>query len=1512
MGNTTSFSYIDLDSDGVPDSLSQMVDAAGRTTTFHYVDGRLDAITDFAGRVTGMTYDGAGRLTTVTRPDPDGSGSPEMQFTYDSATNLMTSYTTATGATTTLQYDAAGSLSSRVEPGGATYQSSAALTAGWADVSAGQGTWENPVPLLKTADVAATRTDALGAGSSMTVDRFGFPTSQTDALGHVTRMDRDHEGRVTRLVQPDPDGPGPLPAPETFFTYDDSGNVLEITHPDSTTETWTYESTFNQATSYTDRLGNLTLYQIDPADGNLLAVQRVVGQVDHPSNGETDDVVTSFTYTAAPSASGDPPAGLLQTVTDPLGRVTAYQYNGRGLLVQITYAVGTVDEASVEFEYDVADNLTAEIDELGRRTEYTYDNLGRVTAIEGPDPDGNGGPVWTFQYDASGRVVAEIDPLGRVTQYTYDSRGKPTAITGPDHDGTPTVTALEYDLAGRLTASVDPLGRRTAFGYDAAGQMTSLTRPDPAGDGSQGGPVSGWAFDPLGRVVSQTDPLGNVTSLAYEDFGRRIVTTHPDPDGAGPLDSPVTVEQYDAAGNLIAATDALGRVTAYAYDPLGRLVRVTHPDPDNQSQPGAETEYQYDKAGNLRFVIDVLGNVTELIYDHRDRLVEMVLPDPDGLGSPQWTYTYDAAGQRLTKTDPLGRTTSYQYDALGRVVEYTLPDPDGPGPLAAPVYSYTYDLAGNLLSVTDPLNNTTSYTYDDFDRVLTVTDALSGVTSFAYDAGGQLLERTDPLNRTTAWTYDQLGRTITVTDPLNQTTAFAYDAMGNLLSVTDPLSHTTSYTYDNLYRRTAVTDPLSGVTSFAYDAAGHLLQQTDPLSRTTAWAYDGLGRVTSVTDPLSQVTGYTYDAAGNLLSVTDPLNHTTSYSYDDLYRRTAITDPLSGVTAFTFDLAGNLTSLTDPVGNATTWDYDGLNRVVAETNELNDARTFTYDVANNLLTRTDRNGRVIEYDYDALHRRVEEQWLDDQQTVIRTLSFTYDAASQLTAAADPAASYDYQYDALGRRTSVTHDIAGLGFPVVLASAYDAAGNRTSLSATIDTTADFLNQYTYDALHRMTRIEQSGQSGGNAVAEKRIDLSYDAASQWQTITRYADLAGTKLVATSDYTFDAAGRLTALTHARQLPLPPGEGWGEGVLAGYTWTYDAANRVTEFTSLLDGTADYTYDQTDQLTGADYTYQDDEAYGYDANGNRTMTGYATGDNNLVLSDGVYDYQYDAEGNRTRRTDIASGEVTDYDWDHRNRLTRVTIKASDQGPVTKDILYDYDAFNRLVGKTVAHGNDPAEPEDVTYFIYDGERWERGNAGDHLALVFDGNGDLTNRYLHGPAVDQILADEQLDSLTTPGEVLWPLTDNLGTVRDLAAYDDATGDTTVVNHRTYTAFGQILSETDPTIQHRFAYTARHWDEHAGLYYYRARWYDPVLGRFLSEDPIGFEAGDANLVRYVENSTTNFTDPTGNAKARTARRAVAFVVRTVQGKPTLIKLQTIYSHKFAARAFLQGCDVLVQGG
>jgi RHS repeat-associated protein len=604
--------------------------------------------------------------------------------------------------------------------------------------------------------------------------------------------------------------------------------------------------------------------------------------------------------------------------------------------------------------------------------------------------------------------------------------------------------------------------------------------------------------------------------------------------------------------------------------------------------------------------------------------------------------------------------------------------------------------------------------------------------------------------------------------------------------------------------------------------------------------------------PLVNVTNFILDAVGNLLSVTDPLRQVTQYAYDNLYRRTSTTDALNGVTSFTYDAVGNMLSLTDPVNNTTSWVYDALNRVVAETNQLSFTRYFVYDAVGNLTRRTDRNGRAIEYTYDNLYRRTQENWLDEYGSPVRTIDWAYNAAGQLTAASDLAGSFQYQYDALGRQTQETHEIAGLSSQVIMSSTYDSTGNRLQLAATIGGTADFVTEYTYDALRRMTRIQQHdvGYASSVPVAEKRIDLAYDAASQWQTITRYADLSATKLVATSSYTYDAAGRLTSLDHSQ----------GSTSLAGYSWQYDAGNRVTQLVSLLDGTVDYNYDDTNQLTGADYAYQGDETYAYDANGNRTISGYVTGPNNQLLSDGTYDYDYDNEGNRILRTNIVTGETTEYEWDHRNRLIKITDK-DDIGEITQVAEYTYDFQNRRIAKSLSTLNSPLS---TTFYLYDGNRWERGNAGDHIALQFDGDGTLTNRYLYGPAVDQILADEQIDEvlgLTTPGEVLWPLTDNHGTVRDVAQFDDVTGATSIANHIAYNAFGQINSETSQAVDYLFAFTGRERDEESGMNYHRARYYDSLIGRWISEDPLQFAAGDSQLSRYARNNTTNSIDPSG---------------------------------------------------
>ncbi len=174
--------------------------------------------------------------------------------------------------------------------------------------------------------------------------------------------------------------------------------------------------------------------------------------------------------------------------------------------------------------------------------------------------------------------------------------------------------------------------------------------------------------------------------------------------------------------------------------------------------------------------------------------------------------------------------------------------------------------------------------------------------------------------------------------------------------------------------------------------------------------------------------------------------------------------------------------------------------------------------------------------------------------------------------------------------------------------------------------------------------------------------------------------------------------------------------------------------------------------------------------------------------------------------------------------------------------------MGRRTGKTVRTASGPAETEQ---YIYDGE--------DILFRFV--NGRLANRYLHGPLVDQVLADEQLAAETARATLLWPLADRLGTVRDLAIGDGPSGQTRVAQHLVYDAFGRRSDQTVAAVEHLFGFTGREYDEESGLSYYRARYYDPRLGRFLSEDPLGFAAGDMNLYRYVQNDPTNRTDPTG---------------------------------------------------
>jgi RHS repeat-associated protein len=213
-------------------------------------------------------------------------------------------------------------------------------------------------------------------------------------------------------------------------------------------------------------------------------------------------------------------------------------------------------------------------------------------------------------------------------------------------------------------------------------------------------------------------------------------------------------------------------------------------------------------------------------------------------------------------------------------------------------------------------------------------------------------------------------------------------------------------------------------------------------------------------------------------------------------------------------------------------------------------------------------------------------------------------------------------------------------------------------------------------------------------------------------------------------------------------------------------------------------------------------------------------------------------------------GAIYYMNWDSRNRLIEVNDHLSSGGAATQTVQYTYDAFNRRIAKSVdGDGVGPTATVRTT-FTYDGQ---------NVILEFvdpDGlNGPLaaakTARNLFGPATDQILARENVG-----GTVAWMLTDHLGTVRDLVSSNGS-----VVNHLTYDSYGNLIAQTDPAQTSRYRFTGREYDEETGLSFHRARYYDPKVGRFLSEDPISFVGQDTNLFRYASGNPVSLKDPSG---------------------------------------------------
>jgi RHS repeat-associated protein len=1188
---------------------------------------------------------------------------------------------------------------------------------------------------------------------------------------------------------------------------------------------------FNSAgmqTSLVDLNNNTITFAYTDADSD--------GQVDELSTiTDANGLVTTLAYPGTCGAGSSPARAC--TITDPAGRVTALQYNASGQLTRIT----DPDNAAWQFSYDTSSGrMTALTDPRNNTTNVSYNFAGRVTTITRPD-------ATTEQFKAlqlqslcdsgqctqaspgtpllSAEAVADYsDARANAWDYRLDWRGfgTVTQITDPLGQSVPAghMSVYHRDANGLATQFTDRLDRNSDYTRDAKGNVTQVRHPDRTSET--------FEYNTNSQLTRATDERGNVTTWTYDAEGNLTQITEPDPDGGGPLTSPITTFAHTADGFVQTVTDARNNQTVFTRDSRDRVTQEKFPDGDGDPNNNPTVSYVYDTASNVTSRTNERGYPTAYTFDSMGR----VLSETDPLNHAT-SYLFDAAGNLTRVTNALNQATNFGYNNMNRLITVT--------DALNNVTNVTYDGEGNVTQVRDPINRTTTASYNALNYQTSTTTPLSNTTNYTRDAEAQTTGITDPLNNTQTAVYNNRGWTTSSTSPLNNTVSMGYDSSGNMTSQSYS-GGGDSFQFDGLDRTTRFTNAINANTDYSYDAVGNVTSLKDPLNHSDTLAYDPRNRVITATNALNNSTQFLWDAASNLTRITDPLNRAVNRTFDAADRLTSITlpDPDGGgplgnpVIGFGYDNADRLTSLTDPLNNTTSWTLDAAGRVTGDTNPLG-SRAYVYNGAGELTQVTDRNGRVRQFVYDSDGRRTQEKWLDGGGNVIRTIGYGYDADGRLISSGDADFQYTFTYDADDRLSTISNSGTPNMPAVTLTNTYDGNDNRTAVSDNLSPAGSM--SFSYDAAERMTAASLA--VSGSTVAQ--ISFSYDTANRLTLISRRT--TGTDKTDTTN-TYDNADRLTGITHQ----FIPSIG-GSTTLVTYSYAYNAADELTTQTNS-DGTLNYVYDATGQLTGVSGAFT--ESYSYDLNGNRAMTGYTIGTGNRLTSDGVYNYTYDNEGSLLTKTRNSDGQRWEFTWDYRKRLTQVLEKNSG-GSVVKQANYVYDAFNRRIGATVDADGAGSGVPTTRWTMYDGVDL---GAPQYIDWVDpDGSGPqspaLDSRRLSADAVDTVLA-----RWTASGAVAWYLTDQLGSVRDVANNSG-----TVLDHINYDSFGNIRSESNPSNGDRFKFTGYEQDSESGLYHARARAYDPATGRFVSLDPVGFAAGDANLYRYVENAATTRVDPLG---------------------------------------------------
>ncbi|EGQ75106.1 MULTISPECIES: RHS repeat-associated core domain-containing protein [Neisseria] len=913
-----------------------------------------------------------------------------------------------------------------------------------------------------------------------------------------------------------------------------------------------------------------------------------------------------------------------------------------------------------------------------------------------------------------------------------------------------------------------------------------------------------------------------------------------------------------SGSRLIAVNDSNGHTIGISYNEQGKISRIELLG----ENPRLLAAYEYSAEGDLVHATDEAGDVRE--YTYRQHLVTRY-SDRTGRGvNLEWSgrrhrakcireYNDDGSEElklewskdirETTVTDAYGHSTIYYYDYEGYTYRIIYPD-------STEEWFYRDDRK-NIFCHIHPDGSEDQYEYDERDNILEHIRADGSVVSFEYDADNNLTAVTDPEGHRWLRQYDVKGNMILEIDPEENETRYRYNDAGLPIEITDALGGIKTLTWTKDGQISSHTD-CSGYTSrWQYDDRGRLQTQTDAEGNSTHYSYDSRGNPEAVIQADGTRESYLHDAEGRLLEHTDPLKQSTRYTYDKGGRLFIRTDALGQQVQYRYDLNSHLVGLLNQNGDLYGLRYNSVGALTEEKGFDGKITRYHYTQGSGVLERIDEAGTITKLDYDPAGRIESRSILvtDENGETHETdkENYAYDSSGRLAGTQNAHSRHQYFYDKLGNLIrEYRHDsLDGTARSHVWHHRYDALGNRTETIRPDGQRIGYLH-YGSGHLHGIT-----------------LNRNEIAAFERDKLHRETERTFGKHIR-QETQYDPMGRILQQIHNRSRR---------------EYGYDAAGQLTHIQSR-GGQTQYRYDPIGRLIAA-VTPDFSETFAFDPADNRLdlsgnkqdHTGQTNSQEkpslnkvwgNLLKEYAGVHYDYDQRGNLIRKT--RNGETTDYHWNGYNQL----IKIKNRNGSTE---YRYDPLGRRTAKirngetTVYHWQEDTlaiestNGQNTHYLFEPGTFEPLAQFQTTSPIGIEREDKPAEPYSYDPETDPLLKippEPQEQSEVQPDLVYYQL-DHLGT--PIAAHN-AKGE--AVWTAEYEAWGRIRNETvsdDLKANIPFRFQGQYYDEESGQHYNRFRYYDPEIGRFVSQDPIGLMGG-INVYIYASNPI-EWVDPFGLA-------------------------------------------------